>query len=213
MIQEPKRWIENAVDKAFQFQSKLVPDILAIESQVGPGTKHLLNNLIFPGASYLEIGMRRGASFVSALYDNDFEKAFGIENFTECAGYGFEKAIVSNVGKFLNPKSDGKWVVFFEDAWAFNTGKIPHGSITVYFYDGPHDEDSHRKAFSVFAPCLADEIILLVDDWNWDQVRAGTFRGLLESGFQTLFSMELIKEMTTHWYNGVFVAHAVRKKT
>ena len=66
-------------------------------------------------------------------------------------------------------------------------------------------------------PALEDEFVLVVDDWNWAPVRAGTTRALRDGGIETLFAIEIRTTQnggvprgplfeTSEWHNGYFIA-------
>ena len=48
----------------------------------------------------------------------------------------------------------------------------------IYLYDGPHNFEDHFDGVKFVQPALENEYILIVDDWNWNQVRSATFRAL-----------------------------------
>ena len=47
--------------------------------------------------------------------------------------------------------------------------------IDIDLYDGTHDYDSHKNAIIRIWPVLADQAIVIVDDWNQEPVRNGMF--------------------------------------
>ena len=48
-------------------------------------------------------------------------------------------------------------------------------NINIYLYDGPHHFEDHFDGIKLVQPALEKKFILIVDDWNWDQVRNGTY--------------------------------------
>jgi hypothetical protein len=59
---------------------------------------------------------------------------------------------------------------------------------------------------------LEDEFILIVDDWNWEQVRLATNNSIKDLNLTTLWSKEIRlndNNETTHdkdgWWNGIAV--------
>ena len=44
----------------------------------------------------------------------------------------------------------------------------------IFFYDGAHHYEDHFDSISMTLPALSKKFILIVDDWNWIQVRKGT---------------------------------------
>ena len=65
-------------------------------------------------------------------------------------------------------------------------------------------------------PALDDQFVLIVDDWNWKDVRQGTFEGIRETGLRMDFTAEIRTTLDdTHastsgaasdWHNGYFIA-------
>src|SRR5262245_45443184 len=52
------------------------------------------------------------------------------------------------------------------------------GTFTVYLFDGPHSEQDQYDGIVLAQAALDNSYFLIVDDWNWLQVRVGTFRAL-----------------------------------
>ena len=48
----------------------------------------------------------------------------------------------------------------------------------VFFFDGPHSDKDHYDALCLPQPCLDDQYVLIVDDWNLREVRQGTRRAI-----------------------------------
>ena len=47
--------------------------------------------------------------------------------------------------------------------------------IDIYLYDGSHDYDSHKNAITRIWSVLANQAIVIVDDWNNEIVRNGMY--------------------------------------
>jgi hypothetical protein len=79
----------------------------------------------------------------------------------------------------------------------------------LYFYDGPdHSNLGHYRAVQHYYRALDDVFVLLIDDWNWPDVRSSTQNALKGMRVTKLFE----KEITTgsgndpDWWNGLYVA-------
>ena len=64
----------------------------------------------------------------------------------------------------------------------------------------------------IVQPALANPFILIVDDWNWREVRLGTFRALLDARCRVEASIEIrtnenpkLAGRASHWHNGYFI--------
>jgi len=63
--------VKKSIRNAYIGDSKLNNDILMLNGMSSSKVRHLLNNLCaLPEASYLEIGVWQGSTFISALYQN-----------------------------------------------------------------------------------------------------------------------------------------------
>jgi hypothetical protein len=71
-------------------------------------------------------------------------------------------------------------------------------------------------------PALAERHLLVVDDWNWSRVRAGTLRGLADANCIVESSIEVRTSLDdTHpelagrdsdWHNGYFLGVIVKRR-
>jgi len=202
------------VDKCFNLAeqqiSKINNDILNIHGMSGYKTRHLYNNLLsFSNAKYLEIGVWKGSTVCSAMFKNN-ATVVCIDNFSEFGGPREE--FLSNFNRF----KDGNDATFIEsDCFKVDVTSLP--KFNIYLYDGNHDHDSHYKALSYFMDCLEDTFIYIIDDWNWESVRTGTYAAIKELNLNILYSREVRtsndnshpftgSEPQKQWHNGVFIA-------
>ena len=83
-------------------------------------------------------------------------------------------------------------------------------------YDGDHSEDSHYKALVHYYACLDDMFIFIVDDWNWSNVRDGTYNSIKKLNLSVLYDKEIrLTYDNSHspqplaketWHNGIYLA-------
>jgi len=209
--------VKKSIQLASQEKGKLSPQVLQIDGMTSTKGRYLLNHLCsFPDTVYLEVGSWKGSSLVSALYQNKaLRKAYAVEKWVRYADNGFDFGDVreefrSNVRSCL----DGLPLTVHErDCFSVNVKEIPE-KITLYFYDGEHREEDQKMAFTYFNDRLASEFIAVVDDWNWECCRKGTFAAFDELGYQVLFEQYLPANHdadTANWWNGMYVA-VIRKK-
>lgn len=171
------RHVINALNKANTFDSKLPREILEMEGMSGLKTRIFYNELCsleFEGrkTNYLEVGVWKGSSTCSALYGNKNLNTYVVENWSEFNGpkNDFESNMKTLVG-------DTQINVIEDNFDRFDVSRIKD-KIDVYLYDGNHSEESHFLALERIWPCLADESIFIVDDWNFPSVQQGTRRAL-----------------------------------
>ena len=143
---------------------------------------HLLNNLCsLPGSSHLHVGLLGGDSFVAALYGNELSlvQKVGLDWFKECT----EELFYRNCYTFLPQDS---FRIIKSACFSINKNIFTH-PINIYFYDADHTEESNRKALTEYNDLFANVFIAVFDDWNWDFVRRGAFRGFDELGYTILY--------------------------
>jgi hypothetical protein len=96
------------------------------------------------------------------------------------------------------------------------------GKYNVYLFDGPHGYQDQFDGMVIASPALEQEFVLIVDDWNWPEVRNGTMDGLAAAGTRVLRWVEIrTTQDDTHpdaagpmqhtdWHNGYLIAVASR---
>lgn len=175
---------------------------LSIEGMSSSKIRNLLNKtLSCPKTRYLEIGCWRGATLYSALYNNNPEYVVAIDNFSEFDGdEQIFKENMSDIGidfTFLN--CDCFTVDISQFDYKFN----------VYFYDGPHSKDDHEKALTYYYDALDDIFIYICDDFNWDDVRAGTINGITNTNLKILEENTIYTDYNgdkESFWNGLYIA-------
>lgn len=198
--------INDSIEYANSGQTKLNNKAISMEGMSSPKVRNFLNKIVsYPGVSYLEIGVWRGATFYAALYGNNPEYALAIDNFSE---FGGDELV------FQNNMSDVNTHFSFLNSDSFDIKNKPEQKFNIYFYDGDHSAKAQRLALTYYQDMLTDEYVYICDDWNWDEVKKGTMEGIQEN------KLEIIQEWTlpanangdmVNWWNGLWVA--VLKKT
>lgn len=189
--------------KAENDESQINEDILHYKGMSGYKTRHFYNNICsLPNCRYLEIGTFHGSSSISAIYKNKIDAVF-IDNWSLFDG---NKNIFYNA---MNTYNTGSTVeVIDDDCWNV---KITDKKFNVYLYDGGHDYEDHYKAISMFHSNLEDNCIVLIDDWNWEAVRRGTFDAFKDLNINVKFKQEIFTPEPhyelgiTNWWNGIGV--------
>ena len=65
------------------------------------------------------------------------------------------------------------------------------GKHNIFLFDGPHHFKDHYDAIILAQPALNKKYILIIDDWNWDQVRAGTNSAILDLKLNVISKLEI----------------------
>lgn len=176
--------IEQAIENAYKEQSKLTPEVLALEGMNSPKVRHLLNNLGAISTGYFEIGSWKGASFCSTMVGNKNLVGLANDDFSE-----FDKNKEAQI-KFLESAQalieESNWVLVTENCWKLKDLQyVVLGNFVpdLYFFDGNHSEESHKQAVVQFFPMMADRFVFVVDDFGkegsgFHQVQTGTRKGL-----------------------------------
>src|SRR6476620_5399994 len=179
--------LKNSFDKAEKGLSKLDDYILTMEGMSGIKTRHFYNNVVdFPDSRYLEVGVYKGSSFCSAIFGNNI-KATAIDNWSQ---FGDAK---EEFHKNLEKCRGNNYDITVIEHDCFDVVPAYH-KFNVYMYDGGHSQEDHYKSLTHFYPCLEDQFIFIVDDWNWSQVRFGVLKAIVD------LKLDII------WQNSIFTS-------
>ena len=171
---------------------------------------NLAASLLGPGESYVEVGSYYGASLIGATRGNhgDF---VAIDAFTfgatEVAGRKLPAAsregLEENLRRF---GAEGATILEGDAFELIEGGALADRSVGVYYYDGPHDYDSQIRGVRSIEPWLADEALLVVDDFDWEQVDRATRDYLAaQPRARTLFEIGGSGKGQPQWWEGVAV--------
>lgn len=207
--------IEKSIENAIKGISKLDEKTLGIQGWTSVRIKHLLNNIMeLPNTNYLEIGTFRGSTFCSALFGNELESSYAIDNWSEFKTPGdlAKKA-------FLENTKDFNFNYFEKDCWELDTSKI-QDKINVYLYDGAHTYDDQYNALKYYYPVLDDEFIFMVDDFDptgiWERVERGTRDSIRDLDLEIVYENHLKadrKNDPNTWWGGFYISILRKSKT
>jgi len=177
-----------------------------------PKVRHLLNNLCsLSNANYLEIGVWKGSTWVSALYGNEnVESATAIDNWAQFNGP--KKDFLANCKKFL---SNVPYNFYSEDCFNVDVQSVCKNPINIYFFDGDHSARAQELAFTYYNSSLDDVFIAVVDDWNFPQVPRGTKSAFEKLGYHIIYDVILPANFNgdiQNWWNGLYVAVVSKQK-
>ena len=187
--------LENSLENANRYKSNITLEILDLEGMTGKKTRNFYNNLCsMSDARYLEIGSWKGSSLCSAMCNNNMT-CLAIDNWSEFSGPKNE--FLDNFNKF---KGRNNSTFIEQDCWKVDITKI--GKFNIYLYDGNHTETSHYEALNYYLPCLDNEFIYLVDDWNWRDVRNGTEKSIKDNNLEVIYKKEIKSDGRGPWKSG-----------
>ena len=203
--------LKKSLEKAQALDSKIPLWIKNLEGLSGKKYRYLLNNLIeiFPDPKYLEIGSWLGSTACSAMYQNSLSITC-IDNWSETfkdirnQSDIFSKNIRKSSNKNINFK------IIEKDFRKINYSMI--GKFNIFFFDGPHHMIDHYDAIKLVQPSLFKKFILIIDDWNWRQVRLGTLKAIKDLNLKVIANLEIrtsqddlrpiVDSKTSEWHNG-----------
>lgn len=170
----------------------------------------LIRNILSP--VYLEVGSWVGSTACSVIANNPHAVATCIDNSSKFGGpkeifdENLSRAMRTNGGVAKLIEADFRSVDFSKIGPKAN----------VFFFDGPHTELDQFDGIMMALPALQETFVLVVNDFNWEQVRAGTWRALTELKLKVLCNITVRSNShgdATHlsfakfsWHNGYFLA-------
>lgn len=199
--------IEESINNAENYISKITDGIKNIEGMSGLKTRHFYNNLLQAEDSrYLEIGTWKGSSVCSAMCGNK-ATVVCVDNWSEFGGR--EEFLIN----FNTYKGENNASFIEKDCFTIDTSLLP--KFNIYTYDGDHKKNSHYNSLAHFYNCLDNTFIFIVDDWNWEDVRNGTFEAITKLQLRILYQKEIrLTFDNSHtpqhygrqtWWNGIYI--------
>ena len=177
----------------------------------GQTYRTLINQLVgqIKDARYLEIGSWRGSTATAAVYNNDV-RALCIDNWSQFGGP--KEDFLLNIDRVRSTRTIVDYLEMDFRIVEYND----LGKYNIFLFDGPHEEQDQYDGIVITKQALETRFVLIVDDWNWKKVRLGTFRGILDSDYSVLSSVEVrttqnnsfpkISGTNSDWHNGYFIA-------
>lgn len=204
MIEDYINRVDAAIEKALlDTDTKLTEEIFRISGMSSRENRILLNEIVRESDKYLEIGVHRGSTFVSALYKNN-ATAVSIDNFSQFGGKEIKQWFDQNCNE------NGITNFTFLDRDCFNITQEDRELIqntNVYFYDGDHRFEDQKMALTYYWDLLTDPFIFIVDDFSHKPVEDGTYAGIEAVNAKVHKEWKLYRE--THnksWHNGLYIA-------
>lgn len=163
---------------------------LKMKGLTGRKYRMMINSLInlLDKPSYIEIGSWLGSSACSASYNNNL-KITCIDNWSQnfIPELNPKTEFTKNINKALSKES--KIDIINEDFREVNYEKLDQHD--VFFMDGPHHYQDHFDAICLIQPALKNRHIMIIDDWNWKQVREATFHSIKKNELEIISSIEI----------------------
>jgi hypothetical protein len=201
VVETYKEHLEHSFANALQKKSKCTADIFAMEGMSGAMTRCFYNNLLdMDDVRYLEIGVWKGSSACSAMCGNK-ASVVCIDNWSQFNGP--KNDFMTNVAKF---QGNNTVEIVEGDAFEIDVSQFKH-TFNVYMYDGDHRREKQEKALTHYYDVMDDVFIYVIDDWNLEEVRAGTYDAITKLGLVIEYKRELFTPennvYSDTWWNGI----------
>lgn len=154
---------------------------------------------------YLEVGVFKGSSLLSSALFNPATRCIGIDNFSQFNPEGKnQRTLIENISKLDYPKwieiHNGDYRQVIKDLFS----KEPDLKVNVYFYDGEHSYENQLNGLKIILPYLAPKCIIIIDDFNWEQVERANKDFIRENpDFKSIFQIRTESIHSKNWWNGI----------
>ena len=203
--------VKTALAAALEPQGKLPDSVLAMQGLSGKKYRYFINNLIerVQSPRYLEIGTWAGSTLCAAIHGNDVT-ATAVDNWSQFGGP--VNAFYRNVSQHCSQQT--RLTIINQDFRRIDYRAI--GKFNVYLFDGPHEYQDQYDGLAYALEALDNQFVYIVDDWNWDEVRAGTMSAISDLGLTVMYATEIrsttnnctpdVRDQNSDWHNGYYIA-------
>lgn len=199
--------MKQAYDDAVDDKFKISEAVLSMAGMSGRTYRKFINNLVenMPDPRYLETGSLKGSTVCSAMYGNQ-TKVTCIESWH----WDYRKEFKENTDSVRTDQIDFNFIESdFRGVDYHNIGKY-----NIYMFDGPHSARDQYDGVFLAQPALDDRHILIVDDWNWNEVQHGTWSAIKYLGLKVQSKIEVFTlnhsaengNEKGNWHNGYLIA-------
>lgn len=205
--------MKNVANEVFQTVPENVSDPFQdVRGMTTPKVRHFLNKLVgyLPSdEGYLEIGIHQGGTLIPALAGHQKVDATACDNWSqfEALQEGSAKEFFyKNLAKHSSQLPSIRVVDF--NVWEFLKNPDFKKPLGIVFYDGDHREEDQRRIFTEIYPHLAQEAILIIDDYDHPPVKAGSEKGVKDKPWKVVDFVYRSRGMGYH--NGIGVFHLTK---
>lgn len=186
--------------------------LIDVQGMSSPRVVNFLNRLVArlaPDETYLEVGIWKGLTLISAAFENRDKLCVGCDHFRtwgRYTGWGVlaRRALAENLERYRARSAEIR-IFAMKSAELFRR-RLLSAPVGVYFYDGDHSYEGTYQGMVAASPFLAERSVVLVDDWNDREIRRATFDGLEQASLRVLWRRALPGDHTTlGWWNGLGV--------
>ncbi|MEL0124241.1 MAG: class I SAM-dependent methyltransferase [Alphaproteobacteria bacterium] len=182
--------LKQSLNNALAMKTTIDQEVLKMKGLSGRKFRIMINSLVklMVEPKYLEIGSWLGSTACSALYGNNIDMTC-VDNFSQnfLPNLDPEKEFKKNINKYINEKSS--FSLIKKDFRDIKYNKLVKHNI--FFFDGPHHYKDHYDAISMVSPSMNDNFLMIIDDWNWKQVREATHEAINNCKLKIISSIEI----------------------
>ena len=211
--------LRKAYEQSMALNTKVPRWITLMEGMSGTKYRYLINSLLesMQEVRYLEVGSWKGSTVCSAMYGNS-GKAICIDNWSEFGGPKTD--FLTNIQKVVTEKTEIEHIE--EDFRKVDWTRLPKSN--VYLFDGPHQEIDQIEGITFALPALEDSFYLIIDDYNFPEVRKGTQTAISQSGLHVHCALEIrttqndkistfYRSNYSDWHNGYYIAYVSKNNS
>ena len=216
---QTKKALNDAIFMAEQDKSNLTEFERDLYGNSGRKVKHAINNVcnIKENSVYLELGIYRGSTLISALYDTKVSTAYAVDDYTidQKEGHPYRESGWNNVRNAFSELTTThrlsnllKPTIIESTADKVDVKKLVK-KLDIIHYDLDEHHTNLESTMRHYIPILDKFTILLISNWNSKGVRDAWKR----LGQTPGLDIELVVEKqssntgdTANWYNGFSIS-------
>ena len=135
------------------------------------------------------------------MYNNQHLSSTICDNWTEFENGGKSKEeFYKNVENYHQSGNISLPTVLEQDCFEIPDWVKKAMKVDLYLYDGGHGYEEQYKGVKDFVDAMQDECILVVDDYNWEQVISGTLNAIGDCKLQRVYYKQF---SSPEWHNGI----------
>lgn len=181
MVKLTQEFVEAALELADKGQSKINERERELFGLSSPRVKALLNNLCcLKGTNYLELGVYRGSTLISALFGNPECKAVGVDNFRyderepkrwapeNDIWHNVKSQLEANLDRYDNPNlsvNNANINIIQDDFQQIDWSTQPKFNL-VFFDITPTNEDVYDAFFTKVVPSLSQDSVVVFSNYS-----------------------------------------------
>lgn len=199
---KPHRFVEAITDELVD--SVTYNNNINVPGLTSKRVQNLLYGLSTHVKSYLEVGSAMGSTVCAINPEIEIHCVDNWkQNIQPATGNAFLP--VNTKHQFDKNTSHIEKKVYDMDMFEVPTSQIK--DIEMFFYDGPHDEETTIKAIQYYKDTFADTSILIFDDANWDGVVSGANKGIELAELDIIFNKLILNDVEDAgmWWNGLYI--------